>query len=318
MKPIFFKKKIIKNDIKIAVQRLVEGNLVIIPTETVYGIGADATNTDAVKKIFHIKNRPFNNPIICHFESLEKVSEYVELNSSALKIAKAFWPGPLTLILKKRKNSKISPYVSNKLDMVGCRIPNHPMTLKILKTLKRPIAAPSANITTKLSSTNINHMDSMLKEKIFIVNGGSCNYGLESTVVNVKNNKAVILRYGSITEEEIENIISIIDNDAFQNLKHLSPGQQNKHYSPNIPMRINVNEVLDGEALLNFGSNNLNSNKIELNLSLSADLKEAARNFFDYLHRLDNIKYKGIAVAPIPLTGLGKTINDRLTRAIAK
>jgi len=316
MKPILSKKNK-KNDLKIAVQRLLKGDLVILPTETVYGIGADATNNKAVKKIFHIKNRPFNNPIICHFENLEKVKEYVKLNEIALKMAEAFWPGPLTLILKKRENSPISPYVSNNNSMIGCRVPNHPLALKILKSLNRPIAAPSANITTKLSSTNVEHLDDKLKKNVFIINGGSCDVGLESTVVNTNNDKTKILRYGSITEEEIKNIISKIDSDIYENIEPLSPGQQNKHYSPNIPIRINVSEVCDGEVLLNFGSNKLFSNAFELNLSPSANLKEAAKNFFDYLHKLDDNKYKGIAVVPIPHTGLGKTINDRLKRAKA-
>ena len=317
MKPILEKNNT-KNNLKIAIQRLLKGDLVIIPTETVYGIGADATNNWAVKKIFHIKNRPFNNPIICHFENLEKIYEHAELNSTALKLAKAFWPGPLTLILKKRKVSKISPFVSNNIDMIGCRIPNHPIAIKILKNLNRPIAAPSANISTKLSSTSIEHMDDKLKKNVFIVNGGVCDFGLESTVISVNNNKPKILRYGSITEEEIKNIISGINSDDFKNTKPLSPGLQNKHYSPNIPIRINVIEVADGEALLNFGSNQLFSNTYELNLSPSANLREAARKFFDYLHKLDRSEYKGIAVAPIPNFGLGKTMNDRLKRASSK
>ena len=316
MKPILEKNNT-KNNLKIAIQRLLKGDLVIIPTETVYGIGADATNNEAVKKIFYIKNRPFNNPIICHFENLEKVNEYVELNELALKMAKKFWPGPLTLILKKRKKSPISPYVSNNNNMIGCRVPNHKIALKILQALNRPIAAPSANITTKLSSTNIEHLDDKLKKNVFIINGGSCDYGLESTVVNVNTDIPKILRYGSITEEEINNIVYRIDSDVSENIKPLSPGQKNKHYSPNIPIRININKVLDGEVLLNFGSNKLFSNIFELNLSSSANLIEAAKNFFDYLHKLDNNKYKGIAVAPIPNTGLGKTINDRLKRSIA-
>ena len=270
-----------------------------------------------LKKIFHIKNRPFSNPIICHFENLEKIYEHVELNSTALKLAKAFWPGPLTLILKKRKFSKISPYVSNNNDMIGCRIPNHPIALKILKNLNRPIAAPSANISTKLSSTSIEHMDDKLKKNVFIINGGVCDFGLESTVISVSNNKSKILRYGSITEEEIKNVVYEINNGDFKNTKPLSPGLQNKHYSPNTPIRINVSEVADGEVLLNFGSNQLFSNTYELNLSPSANLREAARNFFDYLHKLDRSKYKGIAVAPIPNFGLGKTMNDRLKRAIS-
>ena len=315
---LILKKKNTKNYLKIANQRLLNGDLVIVPTETVYGIGADATNNWAVKKIFHIKNRPFNNPIICHFENLEKIYEHAELNSTALKLAKAFWPGPLTLILKKRKVSKISQFVSNNIDMIGCRIPNHPIALKILKNLNRPIAAPSANISTKLSSTSIEHMDDKLKKNVFIVNGGVCDFGLESTVISVNNNKPKILRYGSITEEEIKNIISEINCDDFKNTKPLSPGLQNKHYSPNTPIRINVSEVADGEALLNFGSNQLFSNTYELNLSPSANLREAAKKFFDYLHKLDRSEYKGIAVAPIPNFGLGKTMNDRLKRASSK
>ena len=311
------KKKNIKNDLKIAHQRLLDGDLVIVPTETVYGLAADAMNDEAVKKIFYIKNRPFNNPIICHFTNIDKVKEHVELNNTALKLAKSFWPGPLTIILKKRKNSKISSFVSNNSDMIGCRVPNHPITSKIMRKLNRPIAAPSANISTKLSSTNIKHIDTKLKKNIFFINGGSCDFGLESTVVSLNNNQPTILRYGSITKEEIEKIISKTNINVFENSKPISPGQQKKHYSPNIPMRINVNKVLEGEALLNFGSNKLFSNTIELNLSFKADLKEAAKNFFDYLHKLDNAKYKGIAVAPIPIKGLGKTINDRLNRAIA-
>ena len=280
------KKKNIKNDLKIAHQRLLDGDLVIVPTETVYGLAADAMNDEAVKKIFYIKNRPFNNPIICHFTNINKVKEHVELNNTALKLAKFFWPGPLTIILKKRKNSKISPLVSNKSNMIGCRIPNHPIALKIIKKLNRPVAAPSANIATKLSSTSINHIDNDLKKKIFIINGGNSDFGLESTVVSINNNKANILRYGSITVEELEKIIPINDINIFKKTKPVSPGQQLKHYSPNIPIRINVNHVLDGEALLNFGSTKLFSNKIELNLSPSANLKEAAKNFFDNLNNI--------------------------------
>ena len=317
MKPILEEKNI-KNNISIAVQRLLDGNLVIVPTETVYGIGADATNSAAVKKIYRIKNRPFNNPIICHFKDLKKVKEHAELNETALKIARKFWPGPLTLILKKRKKSKISDLVSNNMDFIGCRIPNHPLTLKIMQALNRPIAAPSANLSTKLSSTNIEHLDSKLKKNVFIINGGSCHYGLESTVISAYSNKPKILRYGSITEEEIKKIISNINTDVLEKLKPLSPGQNNKHYSPNIPIRINIDKVLEGEVLLNFGSNKLFSNRCELNLSQTANLTEAAKNFFDYLHQLDRNNYKGIAVAPIPNYGLGKTLNDRLKRAILK
>ena len=314
MKPILMKKNT-KNYLKIANQRLLNGDLVIVPTETVYGIGADATNNWAVKKIFHIKNRPFNNPIICHFENLEKIYEHAELNSTALKLAKAFWPGPLTLILKKRKVSKISPFVSNNIDMIGCRIPNHPIALKILKNLNRPIAAPSANISTKLSSTKINHLSKKLKDNIFVLDGGKSFYGLESTVINVSNNNPKILRLGSIILEDIKKIIPNIVLENYKTFSNLSPGQQIIHYSPNLPIRINVNSVLKGEGLLNFGTNNLKSEIIELNLSPTENLEEAGNNFYDYLHILDNSQCNGIAVAPVPNHNLGKTINDRLIRA---
>ena len=241
----------------------------------------------------------------------------VECTFSDLRISPTF-KKYCVFFEKKRKFSKISPYVSNNNDKIGCRIPNHPIALKILKNLNRPIAAPSANISTKLSSTNIEHMDDKLKKNVFFINGGVCDFGLESTVISVSNNKPKILRYGSITEEEIKNIVSEINTNDFKNTKPLSPGLQNKHYSPNIPIRINVSEVANGEVLLNFGSNQLFSNTCELNLSPSSNLREAAKNFFDYLHKLDRNEYKGIAVAPIPNFGLGKTMNDRLKRASSK
>ena len=304
-----------KNSIKIAIKKLFAGELVIFPTETVYGLGADATNSDAVKKIYKVKNRPFNNPIISHFRNLEKVNDHVELNDIAIKLANFFWPGPLTLILKKKESSTISPYVSNHNELIGCRVPNHSIVQEIFQSFDLPIAAPSANISEKLSTTNISHLDKEFKKNIFTINGGDCNLGLESTVINVFSNTPRILRYGSISVEEIKDIIPEIKSDIIKDKNTLSPGKQLKHYSPNIPIRINVNNVYEGEVLLNFGLNNLVSNIYELNLSSTGDLKEAAKNFFDYLHKLDCNKYKGIAVAPIPNLGLGKTMNDRLIRA---
>ena len=307
-----------KNTINIATKKLLAGELVIFPTETVYGLGADATNSEAIKKIYKIKNRPLNNPIISHFKNLEKLNDHVELNEIAIKLANYFWPGPLTLILKKKKSSTISPYVSNHNDLIGCRVPNHSIIQDIFQSFDRPIAAPSANISTKLTTTSISHLDKELKKKIFIINGGNCNLGLESTVINVFTDKPKILRYGSISVEEIKKIIPDIKSDTNEDKNPLSPGKQMKHYSPNIPIRINIDKVLEGEVLLNFGLNNLVSNIYELNLSTTSDLKEAAKNFFDYLHKLDSNKFKGIAVAPIPNCGLGKTINDRLKKASVK
>ena len=315
MKPIL-DKKYIKNAINKAQQILHKGELVIFPTETVYGIGANATNPTAIQRIYEIKNRPYNNPLICHFQNLQKIKNDFEMNEVANKLADFFWPGPLTLILKKKKSSIISSIVSNNNELVGCRIPNHPIANELLNSVPFPIAAPSANISTKLSSTNIDHLDKELKDKVFFIDGGYSHLGLESTVLNVSSDHPKILRYGSITVEQLKKIIPNTNFLKNKNSNHLSPGQQNKHYSPNIPIRINVDKVLEGEVLLNFGKNDLKSKVLELNLSLSGNLNEAGKNLYDYLHQLDKYEYKGIAVAPIPNIDLGKTINDRLKKAI--
>ena len=315
MEPIL-NKKYIKNAVKKAKKILHNGGLVIFPTETVYGIGANATNPIAIKRIYEIKNRSYNNPLICHFQSLEKIKNEFEMSEVANKLADCFWPGPLTLILKKKKSSIISPNLSNYKEFVGCRIPHNPIANELLESVPFPIAAPSANISTKLSTTNIKHLDNKLKNKVFFINGGNSRFGLESTVLNVSSKHPKILRYGSITLEQLKKIIPDIYFLKNHNSKFLSPGQQKKHYSPNIPLRINVNKVLEGEVLLNFGKNNLKSKIFELNLSVSGNLDEAGKNLYDYLHQLDKQEYKGIAVAPIPNNDLGKTINDRLIRAI--
>ena len=303
-----------KNDIDKAKKILINGGLLIFPTETVYGLGGDATNKEAVYKIYQAKNRPNNNPIICHFKNIEEIEKNFIITKNAYKLAAKFWPGPLTLILEKKTNSKITPILSNNSKFVGCRIPKHPICLKLLNNLNFPIAAPSANISTKLSSTEISQISNSLKNKIFFLDGGKSFYGLESTVVLMHNNNAKILRLGSITYEEIKAIIPNTTINKIDKNK-LSPGHQKKHYSPNKPLRINIKRVKDGEALLNFGDNKLKSNIMELNLSVSKDLKEAARNFYQFLHKLDNSNCAGIAVAPIINKGLGKTLNDRLKRA---
>ena len=297
-----------------AVKILKNGDLVIFPTETVYGLGVDATNDNAIKKLYKIKNRPINNPIICHFKSIKDIEINFIINEKAYELANNFWPGPMTLILEKKRTSKISPLISNNQKFVGCRMPKNTIAQQLLENLDFPIAAPSANISTKLSSTKISHLSNNLKKNVFYIDGGNSFYGLESTVINITKDKAQILRLGSITYEKIKEIIpnTIINNTGLINL---SPGLRKKHYSPNKPIRINIREVLDGEALLNFGKNTLKSDKIELNLSLNSDLKEASKNLYDYLHILDNTNCDGIAVAPIPNENLGKTINDRLIRA---
>ena len=295
-----------------AKKRLFRGQLVIFPTETVYGIGANANNQQAVELIYKTKKRPINNPLICHFANFKEIESNFIIKDKDYDLAKKFWPGPLTLILEKNNKSNISPLVSNNQNLVGCRIPNNEISLSLLSKLNFPIAAPSANIATKTSVTSINDLDYNLK-KIFHIDGGSSVLGLESTVIQTTNSGCKILRLGSLTIEEIKNefpdyLIEIEDSKV-------SPGNQLKHYSPNKPIRINVDFVKKNEVLLNYGKNKLISNIKNLNLSTEENLLEASHNFYNYLNILDMTESNGIAVAPVPDQGLGKTINDRLRRA---
>jgi len=302
-----------KSDLITSKNLLKKGKVIIFPTETVFGIGADATNSKAINQIYSIKKRPKNNPLICHFKNLTEVKKNFKMNELELKIAKLYWPGPLTLILKKKDSSKISLNLSNNTPFIGSRIPRNKIALSLLKAVDFPIAAPSANIATKTSVTHYSDIDVKLKKKVFALKGRS-KIGLESTVIQVKNKAINILRLGSITEEEIKKKFKKIKINRIQNTK-LSPGNQKKHYSPNLPIRINIKKVKNYEVLLNFGKNKLSSTIFSLNLSESGNLVEASKNFFHYLNILDKCKCKGIAIATIPLKGLGKTINDRIKRA---
>jgi L-threonylcarbamoyladenylate synthase len=307
-----------KKEIDFAKKTLEEGNLVIFPTETVYGLGGNATNIISIKKIYSLKKRPTNNPLICHFKNYEEVKKNFKISKLDNLLIKSFCPGPLTLILEKKKDSIISPLLSNNSNYVGCRIPSHPLANELLQSLKFPIAAPSANIATKISSTHSDHISLELKNNTYVLEGGSSTLGLESTVVQTFKDEIKILRLGSITLEDLKykypnNNITIESINS-----KLSPGNQLKHYSPNHPIRINVKEVKNNESLLNFGYNKLKSKICEYNLSKNSDLNEAGKNFYNYLHLIDMSKSDGIAVAPIPDYGLGKTINDRLIRASSK
>ena len=301
-----------------AKKALEDGKLIIFPTETVYGLGANATNINAIKKIYALKKRPLTNPLICHFSSLSKIKKDFQLNALDLKLAKKFWPGPITLILKKKKNSKICTILSNKSNFVGCRIPKNLISLKLLRSISFPIAAPSANISNKISATRVEDLSKELTNKVIVIKDEKSEFGLESTVIKTFNNKINILRLGSITEEEIIKYFpnNMITTDNLD--RSLSPGNLKKHYSPNKPIRINIKNIKKNEGLLNFGKNNLQSKKCEYNLSKNANLNEAANNFFHYLNLLDESNCKSIGVAPIPNKGIGKTINDRLKRAVAK
>jgi len=305
-----------KKMINLAKNVLKTGNLVIFPTETVYGLGCDATNIDAIKKIYKLKKRPTSNPLICHFKNLQQVKNNFVISNLDNQLIKLFWPGPLTLILKKKKLSLINGFLSNNSNLVGCRIPKNKIALALLEAVNFPIAAPSANIATKITSTHPNHLSKDLKKQTYILDGGRSSLGLESTVLQTFDNKIKILRLGSITVEEIADKLSKDTEIEIQNLNStISPGNQKKHYSPNLPIRINANHIKKDECLLNFGQNKLKSLICEYNLSPDGNLNEASKNFFNYLHLIDKCNCLGIAVAPIPNYGLGKTINDRLIRA---
>ena len=307
-----------KKKIDLAKKSLENGELVIFPTETVYGLGGDATNVDAIKKIYKLKKRPLNNPLICHFKNIKEINKNCKIKKLDKELINCFWPGPLTLILEKKKNSLIKPILSNNLGFIGCRIPKNKIAINLLKSVNFPIAAPSANITTKISSTHQKHLIKNFKNKVFILEGGSTKIGLESTVIKTFKNHIKILRLGCITIENIKKKLPNIKISIVNNKSLISPGNQKKHYSPDLPIRINVTKIRSNESLLNFGKNKLKSKICEYNLSPTGNLKEASKNFFNFLYLLDNSKSTRIAVAPIPDCGLGKTINDKLKRASYK
>jgi len=302
-----------KKKLDFAKNLLSSGELVIFPTETVFGLGADATNDKAVKSIFKVKKRPSGNPIICHFKNIKQIEKYFILNKYEKNIGSKFWPGPLTIILKKRKNSKISKLVSNNSSLVGCRIPSNKLANKLISSFDVPIAAPSANLSERTSVTHIKDIDPILVKKIFVLKDKQSSYGLESTVIRINNkNRIEVLRYGSITVEELNKFAKV----EIKKKSSISPGNLKKHYSTLKPIRMNAKKILKDEGLLNFGNNKLNSKIINLNLSKKRNLNEAAKNFYHFLHKLDKSGCQKIAVAEIPNKGLGKTINDRLKRAI--
>ena len=301
-----------KNKLDFAKKLLSSGELVIFPTETVFGLGADATNDNAVKAIFKVKKRPKINPIICHFKNIKQIEKYFISNKFEKKLGSKFWPGPLTIILKKRRNSKISKLVSNNSNLVGCRIPSNKLANKLITLFDLPIAAPSANLSERTSVTNTIDIDPIFK-KIFVLKDKQSSYGLESTVVRIDDkNRIEVLRYGSITVEELNKFAKVKINKK----SSISPGNLKKHYSTLKPIRMNAKKIFKDEGLLNFGNNKLKSKIINLNLSNKKNLNEAAKNFYHFLHKLDQSKCKKIAVVEIPNKGLGKTINDRLKRAI--
>jgi L-threonylcarbamoyladenylate synthase len=287
-----------------------DGGLVAFPTETVYGLGADATNGEAVAAIFAAKGRPLFNPLIVHVSGIEEARRHVELSPRAQALAEKFWPGPLTLVLPRRKDSPLSLLVSAGLDTVALRAPSHPAALALLKEAGRPVAGPSANRSGQVTATTAAHVAEGLSGKLdFILDGGNADLGIESTVIGFDGDRPLLLRPGAIARSEIEDMIGPLGAPG---ALIRSPGQLASHYAPRAALRLNAGEIESGEVLLGFGD----VPGAKLNLSPRGDLKEAAANLFAMLRELDK-SASHIAVSPIPATGIGEAINDRLQRAAA-
>jgi L-threonylcarbamoyladenylate synthase len=291
--------------------RLRAGGLVAFPTETVYGLGADAGNSDAVLAIYETKGRPRFNPLIVHVADLDMAKMYAEFSPLALRLA-ALWPGPLTLVLPRRSEAQLSDLVTAGLDTVGIRIPNHPLALALIREAGRPLAAPSANPSGKLSPTTAAQVVQGFGDIVPVLDGGPSEAGVESTILKVSGDDVIQLRAGALAREEIEALLGRPIAVAAPNAEISAPGMLASHYAPEATLRLDATEPSPGEAWLGFGY----CPGAALNLSPSGDLREAARNLFAMLHELDCAATR-IAVAPIPHHGLGDAINDRLARAAA-
>jgi L-threonylcarbamoyladenylate synthase len=292
------------------------GKLVAFPTETVYGLGCDATNGEAVAAVFAAKGRPGFNPLIIHVTSLGAAKTLVSFDGRARKIAENFWPGALTLVLPRTENCPVSLLAGAGLDTLAIRISTHPDARALIDAADRPIAAPSANRSGSVSPTTAQHVaDSLGGNVDLILDGGPCPIGLESTVLDLCSGIPVILRPGGVTEEEIAALIGQVKTMTNSADAPRSPGQTESHYATRAPLRLNTGAARAGEALLAFGPVPPGNSAIVENLSFAGDLKEAATNLFNMMRRLDALAPTGIAVMPVPREGLGAAINDRLRRA---
>ena len=292
------------------------GRLVAFPTETVYGLGADATNERAVAEIFAAKGRPRFNPLIVHVCGLAEAEALAVFDERARKLAALFWPGPLTLVLPRRGDSGLSLLACAGLDTVAVRAPAHDVAQALLRETDRPIAAPSANRSGRVSPTEALHVAEELGERVsLILDGGRTPVGLESTVLDLSDGPPVLLRPGGFTSEQLTEFLGTIAAPAAGQPK--SPGMLASHYAPSLPLRLEAVGARPGEALLAFGREVPPGFAEVIWLSRTGDLVEAAANLFAMLHRLDRPSFTGIAVMPIPEQGLGRSINDRLRRAAA-
>lgn len=296
-----------------AVACLRQGGVVAIPTETVYGLAGDAMNADAVRLIYTVKERPAINPLIAHCADIHMVERIAIVSPIAQRVIDAFCPGPLTLVLP-RTQSHMCDMGCAGLDTVAVRIPSHPMAHNIISSLGNPIFAPSANKSGNLSATTADDVKTALHpHDVMVVDGGACPVGLESTIVRITDMGLEILRHGTITKHDLERAVStpVYENAHAHTDNPIAPGQLSRHYAPNVPLHMNITTPLKNHAYLGFGG----WSACHINLSENGILSEAAHNLFASLHALDARGYAAISVAPIPNTGIGIAINDKLRRA---
>ena len=307
--------KYIQSNINKAIKFLNKKHCVALPTETVYGLAGNAYADISVKRIFKLKKRPMNNPLIVHYYDINQLKNDCYINDDFIKLYKKFSPGPITFVLKLKKESKISKYVTNGNKSLAVRFPKHWLCRNLLKRLDYPLAAPSANISTKLSSVQESDVKEEFGTKVrYVLNGGKCKIGVESTIINLLNNP-IILRLGGIDNLKIEKILKkkvLIRTNLKKN--KLVPGQFPLHYSPGIPLRINIKKPKPNEAYVLIKERKI-PQKNYYYLSKKNNLKLAAKNLYSLLRKIRKDGYKMIAVEKIPNIGIGRTINDRLKRA---
>lgn len=304
-----------------AKETILKGGLVAMPTETVYGLAADATNDNAVARIFEAKGRPQFNPLIIHVTGADMAKRYAAFSPLAESLANEFWPGPLTLVLPRNSKAAVSLLVSAGLDTLAVRAPDSLVAQKLIEAVDRPLAAPSANASGTISPTTADHVRQSLGGKVdFIIDGGPCPVGVESTILKVENETVTLLRPGGLPREAIEAFLGRKIETAGDGAKPQAPGMLASHYAPRARLRLNVDAPEKDEAFLGFGGIAANGPDA-LNLSETGNLREATANLFAYMRRLDALcaehNLAGIAAAPIPAEGLGEAINDRLRRAAA-
>ena len=306
-----------------AARCLAEGGLVGFPTETVYGLGADATNAEAVARLYQAKGRPSFNPLIAHVSELAAARQIAQFDAQAAALAEAFWPGPLTLVLPKTADCAVADLATAGLDTVAIRIPAHGVARDILRAFGGPVVAPSANLSGHVSPTTAAHVQGDLAGRIdLIIDGGAVAVGVESTIVGCFETP-MLLRPGGLPREAIERVLGraltgVPEHAGAETDAPLAPGMLASHYAPRTPVRLNAERVEANEALLAFGPGIVaesNHAKAVMNLSARGDLNEAAANLFGYLRTLDTSGAHTIAVMPVPHHGLGEAINDRLRRA---